>query len=131
MVPAPFARRGLNLSKSQYYFHIFFSSDIQATTILSVTGGSITLQWNESIPVLMGNPQRNITYYEVTLTPRNGGTTQVVFVPAEAGAVYTVTKLRYLTTYDIEVNPVINTEGQGEQTYSMEVHSVTANTTGK
>ena len=44
-----------------------------------------------------------------------------MFVPAEADAVYIITGLQPVTTYDIQIDVVIDTEGQGEQTYDLGV----------
>ena len=76
----------------------------------------------------MGNPQRNITQYAVTIRPRDDGTLQAVHVPAEAGLSYVVTGLQPVTTYDIEVNVVIDTKGQGKQTYDLGIPLITVNT---
>ena len=88
----------------------------------------MTLQWNEPAPELTGNPQRNITQYVVTISSQDGGHSQVVYVPAEADAVYLIAGLQPSTTYDIEMDFVIDTEGQGEQMYDLGVSSLTVTT---
>ena len=79
----------------------------------------MTLNWDEPPPVLSGDLPRNITQYAVTLTPRDGGPPMTTFAPAEAGTSLEVTGLKPETEYDIEVMTVINTEGQGEETYDL------------
>ena len=58
---------------------------------------------------------------------QDGGEPQVAFVPAELGAFYIITNLHVTTIYDIKVEVVIHTEGQGELTYDIKpsVFSVT------
>ena len=77
---------------------------------------------------MTGNPQRNITQYVVTVSSEDGMEQQVVVAPAEAAAVYTITGLQPATTYDIGVYIVINTVGQGEQTYDFRVPSLVITT---
>ena len=93
---------------------------------------SMTLIWNEPPPILTGTPKRNITQYEVTLIPQDGGHTRLVLVPAEANAAYIVRDLAPGTAYDIKVYVVIDTEtkGQGELTYDIGIPLFTI-TTGK
>ncbi|XP_072042791.1 uncharacterized protein [Amphiura filiformis] len=81
---------------------------------VTVVGISVTLSWNEPPPALGSNPTRNITHYAVTLTPQDGGPSQTVYVPAEAGTNYTISELTPSTMYNIETHAVIATEGQGE-----------------
>ena len=95
------------------------SPDIQPPTIVGVNETSITLQWSEPPPALTGNPHRIITQYAVKILPQVGGDPQVFFVPAEIDAVCVITGLHLSTTYDIKVDVVIDTEGQGEQTYDI------------
>ena len=110
---------------------IYYLLAIQSPSVAAVNASSIALQWNETIPVLAGNPHRNITSYEVTVTNQNDGTKQAVFVSAAPGMVYNITGLQRGSTYDIEINVVIDTEGQGEQTYDIGIRPITVNTTGK
>ncbi|XP_072042702.1 uncharacterized protein [Amphiura filiformis] len=88
--------------------------DLPSPSIAIVEGISVTLTWDEPPPALESNPPRNITHYAVTLTPRDGGPSQTVYIPAEAGTNYTITGLTPSTMYDIETHVVIATEGQGE-----------------
>ena len=96
-------------------------SDFQSPSVASVNETSITLQWNELPPELTGNPQRNITQYAVTISSQDGRHQEDVFIPAEDIAVYNFRSLQPATTYNIKVNIVIDTAGQGEQTYDIGV----------
>ena len=98
---------------------------------MGVSETSITLQWNEPPPVLTGYPRRNITRYSVAINPQSGGDRQVVFVPAEAGVFKIISNLQNTTVYDIKVSTVINTEGQGEQTYDIGSQVFTLTTTSE
>ena len=90
---------------------------------------SITLQWTEPPPELTGKPQRLITQYAIKIIQKyNGGNLQVALVPAEGDAMYVITNLQPATTYDIEVNVVIDTEGQGEQPFDLGVPFLTVTT---
>ena len=71
---------------------------------------------------------RNITQYEVTVTPKSAGDSRLLIISAEAGAIYNVTGLRWAATYDIDFNVVIHTDGQGELTYDIGVPHITINT---
>ena len=97
------------------------SSDIQPLSVVAGNKTSVSLQWNEPPPELTGNPHRNITQYVVKVSSQDGGDPQIVFVPAEVGVVGIVTGLRLPNTFDIGTKVVINTEGQGEQTYDIGV----------
>ena len=99
--------------------------DIQPPSVVAFNMTSVSLQWNEPPPELTGNPHRNITQYVVTVSPQDGGDAKVVFVPAEAGVVGMVTGLRLPNTFDIGIEVVIDTEGQGEQTYDIGVPVIT------
>ncbi|XP_072042793.1 uncharacterized protein [Amphiura filiformis] len=88
--------------------------DIPSPSVANVAVGSVVLSWDKPPPALESNPPRNITHYEVTLTPQDGGPSQTVYVPAEAGTNYTIPGLKPNTTYVIETRAVIETEGQGE-----------------
>ena len=90
----------------------------------------MTLRWTEPPPILTGSPPRNITKYEVTLTPHGGGDSRFVLVPADANAGYSVTGLPPGTTYDIKVDVVIDTatKGQGELTYDIGIPLLTVTT---
>ena len=69
-------------------------------------------------PMLEGDPQRAITQYAVTLTPQDGGPAQIAYIPAEAGT-YPVEGLSPETMYDVLFEPVIDTEGQGEEPFDL------------
>ena len=101
------------------------SSDIQSPSVAAVNLSSISLHWNESAPKLTGNPHRDITQYAVTISSRDGGDSQNVLVPAEAGVVVNVTGVRLPNIFDIGIEVVIDTEGQGEQTYDIGVPVIT------
>ena len=106
-----------------YFVHFYLCyilSDIESPLVADIAETLITLQWNEPPPELTGNPQRNITYYAITISSQDGEDQQFASVPAEA-AVYNITGLQMATTYDIGINVVIDTEGQGEQTYDLGV----------
>ena len=105
-----------------------YFSDFQSPSVVSVNETSIMLQWNGSQPMLIGNPQRNITYYAIEIGSQDGGNQQVVFVPTEDTDVYTITGLQPAITYDIDVYVVIDTEGQGEQTYDLGIPPIIATT---
>ena len=62
---------------------------------------------------------RNITQYAVTLTPQDGGDPITAFVPAEAGGEVTIPGLEPETTYDVLVEAVIDTVGQGEEIFDL------------
>ena len=98
---------------------------MQSPSVAGINESSITLRWNEPPPEVPRNPQRNITQYVVTVSPQDGGDAQVVLVPAEAGAEYIIAGLQPVTPYDINVNVVINTEGQGDKTYDIGVLPLT------
>ena len=86
------------------------------------------VQWNGCPPELTGNPQRNITQYAVTISSQDGGHQEVVFIPAEDVAVYDFEGLQPATTYNFEINVVIYTAEQGEQTYNLGVPPLTVST---
>ncbi|XP_072042709.1 microfibril-associated glycoprotein 4-like isoform X2 [Amphiura filiformis] len=88
--------------------------DLPSPFIANVGGGSVLLIWDTPPPALVSNPPRNITHYAVTFTTQDGGSSQTVNVPAEAGTNYTITGLAPGTMYDVETRIVIETEGQGE-----------------
>ena len=102
--------------------------DIRSPSIVGISGTSITLQWSEPPPILTGIPRRVIIQYVVTVVPRDGGDSQVVFVPAEDGIMYNITGLKR-TTYDIIVEYIIDTDGQGQQTYDLRSPLLTVTTT--
>ena len=99
-------------------FVICNSTDVQSPIIAGINETSITLQWNAPPPDLTGKPNRNITQYAVTIS-QDSGDSQVAFVPAAIDAVYFIRDLRLHTTYDIKIDVIIDTEGQGEQTYDI------------
>ena len=84
-------------------------------------GRSVTLGFDDPPPELTGEPPRSVTQYAVTLTPQDGSPPITVFVSAEASTNYTVLGLKPETSYDVEVGVVIDTEGQGEETYDLGV----------
>ena len=102
-----------------YKLYLFLIVEIPTPSIEDIGDRTITLYWDEPPPELLSEPPRNITQYVVTLTSPDGGPSVSVFVPAQAGTSYEVTGLKPETTYDIEVLPVIVTEGQGEATFDM------------
>ncbi len=63
--------------------------------------------------MLDSDPPRNITEYALTFTPEDGGPPETVFIPAEAGN-FTVPGLQPETVYELDIAPVIVTEGQTE-----------------
>ncbi len=99
-------------------------------SIINIEDMNITLSWNDLPPSLSGDIPREITQYAVTVTPQDGGPSQTVYVPAEEGVEYTVTGLMPGTTYDIDIEVVIDTDGQGEVEYDIGVERQTV-TTGK
>ena len=103
------------------------SSDIKHPSVELVNDTSISMKWNETAPELIGNPHRNITQYAVTLSPKDGGDSQHMYVPAEAGVVVNVTGLQLPNTFDIGIDVIIDTEGQGERTYDIGVTVITVN----
>ena len=107
---------------------VLISLAIQSPSIVGISATSITLQWSEPPPVLTGIPHRIITHYVVTVVDRDRGDSLVNYVLAEAGIVYNITGLRP-TKYDIKVEHVIDTDGQGEQTYDLESPLLSVTTT--
>ncbi len=88
-------------------------------SIINIEDMRITLSWNDPPPSLSGDIPREITQYAVTVTPQDGGPSQTVYVPAEGGAEYTITGLMPGTAYDIDIEVVIDTDGQGEVEYDI------------
>ena len=111
-------------------FAIFPSPDLPPPSLGDVGARSITLNWDEPPPGLTSEPPRNITHFAVTLTPRDGGDAITVYAPAEAGTSLDITGLTPETEYHIEVMVVIDTEGQGEETYDLRIPILTV-ITGK
>ncbi len=102
-------------------------TEIPAPTLADVGGRSITLNIDEP-PALDSDPPRNISAYSVTLTPQDGDAPQTVIIPAEAGN-YTIPGLKPETMYDIDILPVIETEGQDEPSpYDLGIPSLSAET---
>ncbi|XP_072031301.1 uncharacterized protein [Amphiura filiformis] len=93
--------------------------DLPSPSFVNIEEMSFTLSWNEPPPELTGDNQRQITQYAVTVAPQDGGPSQTVYVPAEEGSEYTITGLTPGTIYDIEIDAVINTDGQGELVYDI------------
>ena len=89
------------------------------TPTFDVDGTSVSLTWPDPPPQLEGEPQRAIAQYAVTATPQDGGPSETFYVPAEEGAELTLSGLDPETTYDIGVSAVIDTEGQGEETFDL------------
>ena len=110
------------------YAIIFPSPDLPPPSLGEVGARSITLNWDEPPPELTSELPRNITQFAVTLTPRDGGDPITVYTPAEAGTSLDVPGLTPETEYDIEVMAVIDTEGQGEETYDLGIPILTVNT---
>ena len=77
---------------------------------------------------MAGEILRNISQYAITLTPKDGGDPITVFAPAEAGTSLEVTGLKPETDYDIDIMAVIDTEGQGEETYDLRIPKLTIKT---
>ena len=103
-------------------------SDFQPPSVERFDPTSITLHWNRSSPELTGNPQRNITQYAVTISSQDGIESKVLYVPAEDVAMCTLTGLHSATTYDIEIHVIIDTEGQGDQTYDLGINPLIVTT---
>ena len=102
--------------------------DLPPPSLGDIGSRSVTLNWDEPPPELAGDLVRNITQYAITLTPQDGGDPITVFAPAEAGSSLEVTGLKPETAYDIEVMAVINTDGQGEETYDLGIPILTIET---
>ncbi|XP_072032689.1 uncharacterized protein [Amphiura filiformis] len=103
--------------------------ELPSPSVGDIGGRSVTLSWDEPPPALESNPARNIAQYAVTLTPQDGGPSQTVYVPAEAGTNYTITGLTPETMYDIETRAVIETEGQEEpESYDLGIPPITVET---
>ena len=96
----------------------------------SIDSSGITLTWEDAPPDLPGDLQRSIAQYEVTVTPQNGGDPITYYVPAVEGASVIISNLESGTPYDVQVNAVIETEGQGETTVDLGVPPLSI-TTGK
>ena len=86
---------------------------------VDITERSVTLSFDTPPPEVTGDLERSITQYAVTLTPQDGGDPISVFVLAEVGAIVTIRDLESGTTYEVAVNAVIHTAGQGEETYDL------------
>ena len=97
-------------------------------SVTDIGGRSITLSFADPPPELTGEPERIITQYAVTLTPQDGGDPITVFVPAEVGSEVTVPGLKPETTYEVLVETVIDTAGQGEEIYSLGADPITIET---
>ncbi len=102
--------------------------DLPTPSLSNIEDMSLTLRWDEKPPELSGNPQRQITEYAVTVAPQDGGPSQTVYVPAEEGAEYTITGLMPGTMYSVDVGVVVDTDGQGELTYDIDVPPLNVNT---
>lgn len=103
-------------------------SDIPPPSISEIAGRSITVNWDEPPPELAGDLTRNITQYAITLTPQDGGPPQTFTVPAEAGTEYELTGLMPETMYEIQIDAVINTDGQGEEVYDIGIPQINIET---
>ena len=108
--------------------HVNHFSDVPPPSLGDIGSRSVTLNWDEPPPKLAGELLRNITQYAVTLTPQDGGDPITVFAPAEAGSSLEITELTPETAYDIEVMAVINTDGQGEETYDLGIPTLNIET---
>ncbi len=104
----------------------FSFTEIPAPTIEEIGGRSVTINVDDP-PELDGEPQRNITQYAVTLTPQDGGPPIIAYLPAEAGN-YTIDGLSPETMYDALVEPVIDTDGQGEEPFDIGIEPLTFET---
>ena len=93
--------------------------DQPSPSVTDIGGRSITISFDEPPPELAGDIDRSITQYAVTLTPQDGGDPITVLVPAEAGSEVTIPGLKPETTYEVLVETVIDTAGQGEEIYSL------------
>ena len=98
---------------------ILYVPELPSPSFIDVGDRSITLTFEAPPPALAGDLDRNITQYAVTLTPQDGGDPITVFVPAEAGSEVTVSGLEPETIYDVKIEAVIDTAGQGEETYDV------------
>ena len=105
-----------------------FIKELPPPSLGDVGARSVILNWDEPPPELTGDLPRAITQYAVTLTPRDGGSPISTFAPAEAGTSLRVTGLKPETEYDVEVMAVIDTEGQGEETYDLGIPILTIET---
>ena len=105
-----------------------FLIELPSPSFTDIGGRSVTLSFDESPPELAGDLERSITQYAVTLTPQDGGDPITVSVPAEAGAEVTVPGLEPETTYDVEVEAVIDTAGQGEEVFDLGFTPMTVET---
>ena len=107
---------------------LFFLPELPSPSFTDIGGRSVTLSFDEPPPELAGDLERSITQYAVTLTPQDGGDPITVLVPAEAGSEGTVSGLEPETTYDVLVEAVIDTPGQGEETYDLGFTPMTVGT---
>ena len=94
-------------------------------TVGEIGARSVTFSLDEPLPVLSGTPQREITQFAVTFTPQDGGPPVTMYFPAEDGTSFTADGLSPETAYDVEVGVVIDTEGQGEETYDLGIPALT------
>ena len=108
---------------------MLFFSDIHSPSVVAANMTSISIQWNDPPPKLLGSPHRNMTQYAVTVSPQDGTESRIVFLPAEA-RVFVIAGLHLPNTFDIETEVVIDTEGQGVQTYDIGVPMITGKYTG-
>ena len=102
--------------------------ELPSPSFTDIGGRSVTLRFDEPPPELAGDLERSITQYAVTLTPQDGGDPITVLVPAEAGSEGTVSGLEPETTYDVLVEPVIDTPGQEEEIYNLGFTPITVET---
>ena len=105
-----------------------FLPDLPSPSFTEVGDRSVTLSFDEPPPALVGDLERNITQYAVTLTPQDGGDPITIFVPSGTGSEVTVQDLEPETTYDVKVEAVIDTAGQGEETYDLGFTPMTVET---
>ena len=113
---------------SQQLSYGWLLSEIPPPSVSDIAGRSITVNWDEPPPELAGDLKRNITQYAITLTPQDGGPPQTFSVPAEAGTEYELTGLMPETTYELQINAVINTDGQGEEIYDIGIPQINVDT---
>ena len=96
-----------------------FFLELPSPSFADIGGRSITISFDEPPPELADDLGRSITQYAVTLTPQDGGDPITVLVPAEAGSEGIVSGLEPETTYDVLVEGVIDTPGQGEEIFDL------------
>ena len=105
-----------------------YLTEVPSPTVDEIGARSVTFSLDEPLPLLTGAPQREITQFAVTFTPQDGGPPVTMYFPAEEGTPFTADGLSPETAYDVEVGVVIDTEGQGEETYDLGIPPLTIET---